>query len=719
MSRLDGEYYRLMKIQSSHDIFHRCTTALIFLFIGLLAQPAFAVTTASPDEMATAQAWWAKYLGAESPRIPFSFRYGDQPVGSLLAGWTKTTRREQLSAGREQYTITWKDPKTGLEVRSVAVSYSDFPVVEWTVYFRNAGSANTPILADIQALDAVFERRAGKEEFVLNGNKGDFEKADGYEPFRRELNAKAEQKFSPGDSGKSSGGPTGWPYFNLQKPGEGVIIAVGWPGQWAGSFVRDAATSVRVRAGQELTHLYLKPGEEIRTPLIAMLFWKGADVVRSQNVWRRWYLAHNLPRTQGVPQPPVAQVGTSGSVADIPRIEAMLAAGIHLDNCWRDAQTRVGIHWPTSVEKPLTWWHSETGPYNKTVHPKAQPWWNTGTWDIDRTKYPEGFKPFSDWAHSRGLTFMLWFEPERVGNTNSWLAKNHPEWLLPPNEHIYGVAPNSDPILDLGNPAALKWLTDHVDAMIKSEGIDWYREDMNGRGPLRAWRKSDAKDRQGMTENLYIQGHLQFWDELRRRHPHLRIDSCASGGRRNDLETMRRAVPLLRSDFVAVDHVGVVEGNQGHTYGLSSWLPFQGTSSRFADSYSFRSFYLPSFGMHFADLEVQKKARAECRRIASYMLLGDYYPLTSYSLQLDQWIAWQFDQPEKGEGVVQAFRRPESPYESARFKLRGLEAATTYEVENFDGGTENYTGKELMERGLPLKTKAAPVALIFTYKRAK
>ncbi len=61
--------------------------------------------------------------------------------------------------------------------------------------------------------------------------------------------------------------------------------------------------------------------------------------------------------------------------------------------------------------------------------------------------------------------------------------------------------------------------------MIRSEGIDWYREDMNGAGPLPAWRKTDAKDRQGITENLYIQGHLKFWDELRCRHPHLRIDS--------------------------------------------------------------------------------------------------------------------------------------------------------------------------------------------------
>ena len=54
--------------------------------------------------------------------------------------------------------------------------------------------------------------------------------------------------------------------------------------------------------------------------------------------------------------------------------------------------------------------------------------------------------------------------------------------------------------------------------------------------------KARDPDRQGITENLYVQGHLAFWDEFRRRNPYLRIDSCASGGRRNDLETIRRAV---------------------------------------------------------------------------------------------------------------------------------------------------------------------------------
>ena len=51
---------------------------------------------------------------------------------------------------------------------------------------------------------------------------------------------------------------------------------------------------------------------------------------------------------------------------------------------------------------------------------------------------------------------------------------------------------------------------------------------------------------------------------------------------------------------------------------------------------------------------------------------GDYYPLTPYSLSEDAWIAWQFHQPEKGEGMIQAFRRMKCPESEMRLKLRGL-----------------------------------------------
>jgi alpha-galactosidase len=222
-----------------------------------------------------------------------------------------------------------------------------------------------------------------------------------------------------------------------------------------------------------------------------------------------------------------------------------------------------------------------------------------------------------------------------------------------------------------------------------------------------------------MTENLYVQGHLQFWDELKRRNPGLSIDSCASGGRRNDLETMRRAVPLLRSDFQWPDsQKNVYEGNQGHTYGLSSWLPFQGSGVYGCDPYSFRSFYMPSFGMGRLTPEnkaAQRQAYSECAQISPLMLFGDYYPLTPYSVHEDAWIAWQFDRPETGEGCVQAFRRAKCQVSAIKLRLLGLEDSKTYEVQDFDKTNKMlFLGGELKRDGLPVELEARSAA-VFRY----
>ena len=148
----------------------------------------------------------------------------------------------------------------------------------------------------------------------------------------------------------------------------------------------------------------------------------------------------------------------------------------------------------------------------------------------------------------------MWFEPERV-TAGTWLTDNHPEWIL---------GGKDGGLLNLGHPDARQWLTDHIDKLLTEQGIDLYRQDFN-MDPLEFWRKNDPEDRQGITEIRHVMGYQAYWDELRRRHPDMLIDSCASGGRRNDLETLRRAVPLLRSDYI-MEPVG----NQCHTYTLAS-----------------------------------------------------------------------------------------------------------------------------------------------------
>jgi alpha-galactosidase len=97
---------------------------------------------------------------------------------------------------------------------------------------------------------------------------------------------------------------------------------------------------------------------------------------------------------------------------------------------------------------------------------------------------------------------------------------------------------------------------------------------------------------------------------------------------------------------------------------------------------------------------------------------GDFYPLTSWTYAMDTWMAWQFDRPEEDQGVVQAFRRPQSPLTAAQFKLRGLDPAATYVLQNHDvAGTTEISGRELLEQGLSVVVKDRPGAAVITYKK--
>ena len=631
-----------------------------------------------------------------STALPFSFMYDGVASDVLLAQWPKKVDTKKLDANRTQCTLAWTDPKTGLEVRCVAVEYTDYPAVEWTIYCKNAGTNNTPILQDIQGLDAQFER-AADGEFTLHGNKGDWCTADSFAPFQETLGPNASKRFV-----SFGGRPTNhvWPYYNLQMPGGGVFLAIGWPGQWAASFTRDEARGLRVVAGQELTRLSLKPGEEVRSPLIALVFWEGADPVRAQNLWRRWMLAHNLPRTADGKLPPAQIVACSSH-----QFNEMTQANEENQKQFVSRYLEEGMK--------LDYWWMDAGWY-----PCGGEWPNTGTWEPDKTRFPNGLRAVSDHAHAKGVEIITWFEPERVGDRNSWLGKNHPEWLL-------------GSLLNLGNPEALKWLIDHVDRTLTEQGIDFYRQDFN-MDPLDDWRRNDTPDRQGMTENLYVQGYLAYWDGLRQRHPQLRIDSCASGGRRDDLETMRRAVPLIRSDFLFEP-----TSQQCHHRQFAQWIPYHGagyvigTSSiggsgtSDVNAYHFRANMSASltlcYDMRRKDLDygLAKRLFAELKQIGPNFF-GDFYALTDYSLANNVWMAWQYDRPEAGEGLVQVFRRQDCADAAQTYRLCGLDPAAMYEVENLDvAGATRVSGKDLMEKGLTVEIKHKPGAAVIVYKRGK
>ena len=97
-------------------------------------------------------------------------------------------------------------------------------------------------------------------------------------------------------------------------------------------------------------------------------------------------------------------------------------------------------------------------------------------------------------------------------------------------------------------------------------------------------------------------------------------------------------------------------------------------------------------------------------------LSEDFYPLTEFSDSIDTWCAYQYNRPEKHDGVIQVFRRSNSPYEKATFGVRGFDKNREYLFTDADGGEFTIHGKELCENGFSLTVSEKRCAKIYFYK---
>jgi len=587
-------------------------------------------------------------------------------------------------------------------VKCTVTSFTDFPPVEWVLNFTNTSGKNSPVIEKAAAINYDFNATAGGI-FILHHAKGSNAERSDFQPYDDRMQVGKNIYMTP--SGGRSSDNTAFPFFNIEMPGkQGVMVAVGWTGKWYADVLQTNEKSVSLKSGMERMQLYLVPKEEIRTPKICLLFWKGEDRMVGHNQFRRFILAHHSRKVNGhFAEYPLSGSFDYGDPAPCGEYECLTeefaVALVKRDQqfdvlpevFWLDAGWYTGCN---GLKKNGSWWQ------------------NVGNWSVEKERFPRGLKPVSDAVHQVGSKFMVWFEPERV-RPETQIAKEHPEWLIK-------LPKEDNALLDLGNKDALAWITKKITDLLKNEGIDYYRQDFNF-DPMPYWIANDKPDRIGISEIKHIEGLYAFWDSILATSPNLLIDNCASGGRRLDLETTSRSAPLWRTDY----QYGEPNGYQCHTYGLNFYLPIHGTAIYKTDSYTFRSGLGATTVMNW---EVTGKVSEPIpdiqKRIQDYKNLrpyfyGDYYPLTeNRNVTRDNvWLAYQLNRPEQNDGIVVAFRREGAPNESISTRFYGLDSNATYELFYEDYGVKvKKTGKELMN-GIVLTISQKPSSLMIFYKK--
>jgi len=161
-----------------------------------------------------------------------------------------------------------------------------------------------------------------------------------------------------------------------------------------------------------------------------------------------------------------------------------------------------------------------------------------GDWYVDVDLWPEGLRPLSDRVHELGMEFGLWFEPEMV-NPDSELAREHPDWILGESALLTW---RNQFVLDFSRDDVAEYILERLDRVLTESQVDFVKWDHNR--DLHAAR-GEGGSRRVRDHTLAV---YRVLDELRRRHPALEIESCASGGARADLGILQHTDRVWASD---------------------------------------------------------------------------------------------------------------------------------------------------------------------------
>ena len=269
---------------------------------------------------------------------------------------------------------------------------------------------------------------------------------------------------------------------------------------------------------------------------------------------------------------------------------------------------------------------------------------------------------------------------------------------------------------NLANEEALDYYCKYLVKSMKENGVTVYRQDFNF-APLEYWQKADAEfydGRKGICENHYVTNLYRYLDYLCENIDGLIIDNCASGGKRLDLEMTYRSIPFWRSDYNCSYHWDLFNATQSHTYGISFWLPINGSALYMKDEYSARSAIMPLMLMDFYSHQNPEFAYYNEQRD---LMAGKYYPLDFGSFDNDKMHAMQYSTEDALAGTAFIYKRADVNDREYTVKLNGLIPSKTYSVYDIDYPEKIYdlTGDELMNDGFTLDLPEGEKAILLMY----
>lgn len=325
-----------------------------------------------------------------------------------------------------------------------------------------------------------------------------------------------------------------------------------------------------------------------------------------------------------------------------------------------------------------------------------------GDWYVNEGKFPNGLEELIGEVKNLGMMFGIWVEPEMV-NPKAQLYQDHPDWIYHYETRVSDTS-RVQYVLNVTKPEVREFMYDMLDSLLTRYDIDYIKWDANRpisqTGPQRdIWYK-------------HIQTVYGIVRELKKKHPQVLFEACASGGGRIDYGILEVFDDFWTSDNTdAYDRLHI-QDSYSRIYPIKAMRAWVTDCPNFLSgrviplTFRYHSAMLGSLGvgcniLKFTPEEVELSQRmiSLYKDIRPIIQEGDFYRLENTSAN-DYFL---YEYQKEGQGVIFVFL-PQSKvgHRSTTLRLRGLEEGSNYTLHTSTGDITK-SGAYLMYHGLDVK----------------
>ena len=329
-----------------------------------------------------------------------------------------------------------------------------------------------------------------------------------------------------------------------------------------------------------------------------------------------------------------------------------------------------------------------------------------GDWFEYEGKLTNGLREIADYAHSKGLKFGLWFEPEMI-SIDSELYRTHPDFLMQEPGRMPSAS-RSQHVLDFTRLDVRQTIEKQMRKILDTIPLDYIKWDMN-RSLSDIYSITLDPLRQGEVAHRYMLGLYELLEHLTADYPEILWEGCSGGGGRFDAGFIYYMPQSWTSDNTdAVERMKIQYGTSlaypissitahvsavpNHQTGRSTSLKTRGETAMSA---------VFGYELDLTKLSPEEKKQVK-DQIISYQTIrpviqyGHYYRLAS---PFEENIAaWMFVSPKQDEAIVFLGRILASAQPAFHeVYLMGLDDEALYQEQT---SKRIFSGAELMAVGL-------------------